>query len=79
MVGLSLEATGQTVDQMGRPAVSFRPDAPGGVRMARLTGPHVMNRWPSFDEKVYPAPNLQSQISNSGIITGNYGAKEIAY
>ena len=76
----SLEATGQTVDQMGRPAVSFRLDAPGGVRMARLTGPHVNEPMAIvLDEKVYSAPNLQSQISNSGIITGNYGSKEIAY
>ncbi|MCH2152186.1 MAG: protein translocase subunit SecD [Phycisphaerales bacterium] len=76
----ALESTGQTVDSMGRPAVSFRLDAGGGVRMARLTGPHTSEPMAIvLDGKVYSAPTLQSQISNNGIITGNFSPKDIAY
>ena len=76
----ALEATGSTVDQMGRPAVSFRLDAGGGNRMARLTGPHEKEPMAIvLDGKVYSAPTLQSQISNNGIITGSFSQNDIAY
>ncbi|MCH2133247.1 MAG: protein translocase subunit SecD [Phycisphaerales bacterium] len=76
----ALEATGQDVDRMGRPAVSFRLDAGGGKRMARLTGPHEQEPMAIvLDGKVYSAPTLQSQITNSGVITGNFSPQDIAY
>src|SRR5262249_38662557 len=37
----SVTKAGQTTDQIGRPAVSFEMDAPGGVKMSTLTGQHV--------------------------------------
>ncbi|MHC4108985.1 MAG: protein translocase subunit SecD, partial [Planctomycetota bacterium] len=68
------------VDRLGRPAVRFRLDIPGGGMMSRLTGPHVLEPMAIvLDGQVYSAPTLQSQIGNTGIITGNFSESEINY
>ena len=76
----SLESARRSVDQLGRPAVEFRLDTPGGALMGRLTGPHVGHPMAIvLDGQVFSAPTLQSQIQNTGIITGNFSQSEISY
>ncbi len=72
--------TGLTFDNYGRDAVSFSLDAPGGLEMSRLTSRHVLEPMAIvLDGQVYSAPTLQSQISNSGIIMGNFSQAELSY
>ncbi|MHC5025933.1 MAG: protein translocase subunit SecD [Planctomycetota bacterium] len=69
-----------SLDRLGRQAVAFELDALGGGKMGRLTGSHVGERMAIvLDGEVYSAPVLQSQISNSGIITGTFSQAEISY
>lgn len=71
---------GQTTDQVGRPAVSFEMDAPGGVLMNNLTGQHVNEKMAVvLDDEVYTAPNLKSQIGSRGVIEGDFTQEEINY
>ncbi|MFM7133785.1 MAG: protein translocase subunit SecD, partial [Planctomycetota bacterium] len=71
----------RTVDQrLGASAVGFELDQNGGQRMARLTGAHVGEPMAIvLDDEVYSAPNLNSQISASGIISGRFSPEDIAY
>lgn len=71
----------RTVDQrLGTPAVGFQLDPSGGSRMARLTTPHVQQPMAIvLDNQVYSAPNLNSSISDSGVISGKFSDSEIAY
>ena len=67
----------ETADQNGRPAIGFRMDVNGGVLLGRLTERNVGKPMAVLlDNKVYTAPNLNSKISNSGIITGVDSAEE---
>jgi SecD/SecF fusion protein len=76
----SIENTYRTVDQLGRRAVAFQLDSPGGALMGRLTGAHVGEPMAIvLDGEVYSAPVLQSQISSNGIITGTFSEAEISY
>lgn len=76
----TIEQTGITVDQLGRPAISFRLDDQGGVLMSRLTGAHVGQPMAIvLDGQVYSAPNLQSRIGKNGIIVGNFSKAEQEY
>lgn len=76
----SVESTGRTQDQLGRAAVSFRLDSPGGQLMSRLTGAHVQQKMAIvLDDQVYTAPNLNSQIGNAGIIEGDFSPEDINY
>lgn len=69
----SMESALRTVDQLGRPAVGFQFDLVGAGQMARLTGPHVGELLAIvINGEVYSSPTLQSQITNRGIITGNF-------
>jgi SecD/SecF fusion protein len=71
----------RTVDQrLGSAAVGFQLDSGGGQRMARLTGAHVNQPMAIvLDDQVFSAPNLNSTISDSGVITGRFSDEEIAY
>ena len=76
----AIRRAGRTVDELGRPAVSFGLDQPGGGRMRKLTTPNVNQPMAIvLDGEVYTAPNLNSQIGSSGVITGNFGEAEITY
>ncbi|MHC4415313.1 MAG: protein translocase subunit SecD [Planctomycetota bacterium] len=76
----SVDSTFPTPDRLGRPAVGFRLDQPGGGEMNRLTGPHVGEPMAIvLDGQVYSAPTLQSQIGIHGIITGTFSDAEINY
>ena len=70
----------QGVDQLGRPAISFVMDAPGAALLGRLTGEHVNDNMAILlDDQVFTAPNLNSRISRSGIIQGEFSPAEIDY
>ena len=76
----TVESSGVTVDRLGRPAVSFRLDPAGGQLMSRLTGSHVQQPMAIvLDGQVYSAPNINSQIANSGIIEGDFSKAELNY
>ncbi len=70
-----------TTDQrLGGKAVGFVLDPTGAEMMGRLTAPHVNQPMAIvLDDEVYSAPNLNSAISGSGTITGNFGDAEIDY
>ncbi|MBT5582581.1 MAG: protein translocase subunit SecD [Phycisphaerae bacterium] len=76
----SIEGTGRTVDQLGRPAISFRLDPSGGALMSRMTQPNVGEPMAIvLDGKVYSAPNLNDTISGSGVISGSFSPEELGY
>lgn len=67
-------------DRFGRPAINFAMDPSGSRLLGELTGPNVGKRMAVLlDDQVYTAPTLQSQISASGEITGEFTPKEIQY
>ncbi len=76
----AIRRASRTIDDLGRPAVSFGLDSAGGGRMRRLTSPNVNQPMAIvLDGEVYTAPNLNSAIGSSGIISGNFGEAEITY
>jgi SecD/SecF fusion protein len=76
----SIEGTSRTVDQLGRPAISFRLDPSGGALMSRMTQPNVGEPMAIvLDGKVYSAPNLNDTISGSGVISGSFSPEELGY
>ena len=79
-VDWSIRRAGRTIDELGRPAVSFGLDKSGGREMRRLTTPHVGEPMAIvLDGEVYTAPNLNSAIGDRGVIQGNFGDEEINY
>ena len=76
----SIRRAGRTIDDLGRPAVSFGLDKSGGREMRRLTTPNVNQPMAIvLDGEVYTAPNLNSAIGDRGVIQGNFGDAEINY
>ena len=76
----SLTGAGRTTDQLGRPAVRFELDATGANRMGRLTGGNVGEAMAIvLDGEVFSAPNINSQITSSGIIEGEFSLDELSY
>ena len=76
----AIRRASRTVDDLGRPAVAFGLDQPGGSRMRKLTAPNVNQPMAIvLDGEVYTAPNLNSQIGSNGVIQGNFGDAEITY
>ena len=67
-------------DQLGRPAINFGMDARGATLLGELTGPHVNDKMAILlDDQVYTAPNLNSRITSSGQIMGDFSAEELRY
>jgi SecD/SecF fusion protein len=65
---------------LGSAAVSFQLDQLGGQRMAQLTGPNEgLPMAIVLDDQVYSAPRLNSRISDTGIITGQFSEADISY
>ncbi|MDZ4831937.1 MAG: protein translocase subunit SecD [Phycisphaerae bacterium] len=77
----ALQRVYRTQDQrLGGAAVGFQLDQSGAGRMGRMTGVNVGQPMAIvLDNQVYSAPNLQSQISGSGVITGNFSESEVSY
>ncbi|MBI1375763.1 MAG: protein translocase subunit SecD [Phycisphaera sp.] len=63
-----------TQDQRGFPAVGFQLNEAGGSIMGSMTDHHKGRQMAIvLDGRVYSAPTIQSQIRDSGIITGGQG------
>lgn len=76
----SIRRAGRTIDDLGRPAVTFGLDKNGGREMRRLTTPHTNQPMAIvLDGEVYTAPNLNSAIGDRGVIQGSFGEAEISY
>ena len=74
-----------TQDDLGKPAVGFRFDAKGAAIFGKLTSLHKKPEGARagdimavlLDDEVYSAPNIQSTITDSGIISGSFTQQEV--
>lgn len=70
----------QGVDQIGRPAINFEMDPRGAALLGELTEPHVHDHMAVLlDDEVYTAPTLNSRISRTGQIEGEFSQPELEY
>lgn len=70
----------QGADELGRPAINFKMDPRGAKLLGELTEAHVGNSMAVLlDDQVYTAPNLNSRISRSGQIMGDFSQSELSY
>jgi preprotein translocase subunit SecD len=64
-------------DKFNQPAVMFFLNAAGAVKFAKITGENINKRLAIvLDKRVQSAPNINSQIKESGIIEGNFTAEK---
>jgi len=64
-------------DKFNQPAVMFFLTAPGAVKFAKVTGENINKHLAIvLDNRVVSAPNINSQIKESGIIEGNFTAEK---
>ena len=76
----SIKQVFRSNDELGRPAVSFMLDDLGGAEMGRMTGGNVGQQMAIvLDNQVYSAATLNSKISGSGQISGNFDDKKLDY
>lgn len=69
-----------TRDNAGRPAVGFTLDPLGGSVFGELTGNNIEKQLCIFvDSVAYSSATIQSRISTSGIITGDFGREKVNY
>jgi SecD/SecF fusion protein len=83
VTGKDLDFASSSVDQSGRPSVSFRLNDAGSGRFYVLT----LNNAPSgsmnrrlgivLDDRLLSAPNINDAIRKDGIITGNFTRQEV--
>ncbi len=67
-------------DEQGKLEIRFSMDPVGARYLGELTGRNVGKKMAVLlDDEVYTAPNLQSAISASGRITGDFTAAEVEY
>jgi SecD/SecF fusion protein len=67
-------------DEVGRPSINFNMDTRGGQLLGNLTRENVKRQMAVLlDDEVYTAPTLQSAISTSGQITGDFSPEERRY
>lgn len=70
----------QGADQFGRPAIDFRMDPLGASKLGVLTDANKGKKMSVLlDDEVYTSPTLQSRISDSGQISGNFSDSELRY
>jgi SecD/SecF fusion protein len=73
-------SAGETVDERGRPAISFAMNPVGASLLSQLTGDHVGQPMAVLlDDEVYTAPNLIERLPGSGQITGDFSKEEREY
>jgi preprotein translocase subunit SecD len=77
VTGRELKAASVTRDTNGRPAVSFNLNATGAENFGRLTEANIGRLLAIvLDGAVVSAPVLQSRITDTGIITGQFTPEE---
>jgi len=70
----------RTIDDQGRPAIGFRMDPQGALKLGSMTGDNVGKPMAIvLDDQVYSAPTLNSRISSNGIIQGQFTDQDIRY
>jgi SecD/SecF fusion protein len=85
VTGKYLTNASPTADQNGNPAVAFRFNAQGAALFSSLTGRNLPDATDQFyrklaillDGKVYSAPRINSRITDSGVIEGNFDMNEV--
>ncbi|MGB7623201.1 MAG: protein translocase subunit SecD [Terriglobia bacterium] len=82
ITGRDLKGARPQLDENGRPAVGFTLNNAGAVRFSQVTQQNLHKQLAIvLDRKIQSAPEIQSQISDSGQITGNFSqaqAEELA-
>ena len=74
VTGRDLKGAFPSRDQNGQPAVSFNLTADGSQKFGRLTEQNVGKRLAIvLDHRIQSAPEIQSRITDSGIINGGAG------
>jgi SecD/SecF fusion protein len=85
VTGKYLTNASPTIDENGNPAVSFRFNSQGAALFGRLTQDNLPDPTDHFkrrlaillDGKVQSAPVINSRISDSGVIQGQFTMKEV--
>jgi len=76
----AMESAFPSQDDRGLPAIGFKMNANGAVKLGKLTGSHQGKPMAILlDDRVYTAPNLLARISSNGIIMGQFTNAEIQY
>jgi preprotein translocase subunit SecD len=77
ITGRDLRTARPSADEFGKSAVSFNLTADGATRFGRITEENVGKPLAIvLDKKVYSAPRINSRITDSGQITGNFTQEE---
>jgi preprotein translocase subunit SecD len=75
--GEELQAAVRTVDQYGRPAVSFTLTSSAGQKFGRFTEANIGKHLAIvLDNKVQSYPTINSRITSNGIIEGSFTIEE---
>jgi preprotein translocase subunit SecD len=75
--GDELQSAARSVDEYGRPAVSFNIQSVSADKFGRFTESNIGKSLAIvLDGKVQSYPTIQARISNSGIITGQFTIEE---
>jgi SecD/SecF fusion protein len=77
---LRFGGVGSTIDENGFPSVRFSFNAAGAERMSGLTSTNLQRQLAIvLDDTLLSAANIQSQISDSGRITGRFSQAEVDF
>ncbi len=69
----------RTLDESGRPAITFKLTAQGAEKLSALTAANIGQTLAIVvDDVVIVAAKIQSRISSSGQITGSFTDEEVA-
>jgi SecD/SecF fusion protein len=75
-----VDGAGQGVDELGRPAITFRMNPSGARLMGDLTGENVGRQMAVIlDDRIYTAPGLRGRIEGSGQISGRFTDRDLQY
>jgi preprotein translocase subunit SecD len=72
VTGRDLRNARPSTDEFGQPAVSFSLNAAGAEKFGKATAPTHQRLAIILDNKVQSAPQVNSQITDSGIIQGHF-------
>jgi protein-export membrane protein SecD len=79
LTGGHLKSARVAYDQFNQPIVSFEMDSEGGKKFGKITGAHIGERLAIvLDGVVKSAPNINSRITNKGMIEGSFSYDEAA-
>jgi preprotein translocase subunit SecD len=77
--GRDLRSARASIDQNGRPAVSFTLNSDGGRRFGQITSENIGRQLAIvLDGRVQSAPTIEGRISNDGQIFGSFTQEDVA-